>query len=320
MYKIDIDYKHIFNRKLIDMGKFALNDPENGYISFMSTDNPQIEYRYNKHGYRSPEFDGNAKILTLGCSQTHGHGLNQEYIWPELLSKKMNLNYANLATGGDGIQAQVIKAFQYFKEFNNPEYVIGVFPLTRIEMPYVKDKFGKGGPAFDSYQSHDNVNKKFIQQLFLDEIDFTKMAKSPYNGNNILPNEIAIFYNLMFIKMLEQYCYVSGIKFLWSIYDPQGKNINFSELSDSKCYFFDDCFYWHDQSEQPGLDKIDKNSKLYYDKNKNVPNDCHKEYKDNILFNIAADYIYSTTTHRQGHWGIHKHLHIMEKIYDIISS
>ena len=327
-FKIDYNYDQIFSRDLIEMS--SMGKQWLGFIKenkklpddltyYMSTDNPQIAYKNNSYGYRCEEFNGQ-KILALGCSNTHGHGLPIELTWPYMLSKKMNLSYSNLATGGDGIQAQVIKAFQYFKEFGNPDYVFGIFPLFRIEVPYVLKKFGISGTSSDSYA--DKKTSKFIQQAFLDELEFGKYAAAPYNAQEVLPSEFAIFYNLMFIKMLDQYCESNNIKFLWSVYDHHAQNELFEQKVKSNSYFNDSIFYnpepWYiPQDVVTGLDRIsiDDFKKL---KNKEMKSLCHSELSDHELFYLAGDHIYTAVEHRQAHWGIHKHIHVTEAIYDII--
>ena len=325
MYQIDYSYDQIFSRPLIEMS--SMGKQWLGFVKdnnklpcdltyFMSTDNPQIEYKNNSFGYRCEEFN-HQRILTLGCSNTHGHGMPMELTWPYLLSKKMNLSYSNLATGGDGIQAQVIKAFQYFKEIGNPDYIFGVFPLTRIETQYVHSKFGIGGTSSDSYRGKED--RKFIQQAFLDEIEFQKYSQSPHNANEVLPVEFAIFYNLMFIQMLEQYCKSNNIKFLWSIYDFHAQSNDFKNKINSNCYFTDSCFtdpepWYIPQTDTTGLDKINlKDFKKL--KNGEIQSACHGELSKNELFYMGADHIYTLKDFRQGHWGLHKHIHVAEAIY-----
>ena len=248
-------------------------------------DSTTIHYTYNSHGYRSEEFK-DQEILTLGCSQTLGLGLPLEYTWPFLLSEKMNMPYANLAKGGDSMQGQVIKAFQFFKEFNNPKYIFGVFPLTRMEMPYVKDTFAvtKNPKVLD-----EDIDKKYIQNIFLRNTKLEKFSKLPHAGDEVIPEEVAIFYNMMFIQMLDQYCKTNQIKFLWTYYEDSTYKIE--NQIDLNSYF-----------EGSFLDKEKKGT-------------CHVDYRKNPLFHQAADYSKVT---KMSHWGFHTQIHIAENIYGML--
>ena len=48
-------------------------------------------YKFNSHGFRCEEFTNKPTIMVLGCSFTCGIGLPIEFIWPELISKNLNL-------------------------------------------------------------------------------------------------------------------------------------------------------------------------------------------------------------------------------------
>jgi len=57
-------------------------------------------YKFNSHGFRCEEFTTEPSIMFLGCSHTCGIGLPIETIWPELVSKQLNMRCANLGIGG----------------------------------------------------------------------------------------------------------------------------------------------------------------------------------------------------------------------------
>ena len=244
----------------------------------------KIYYTYNSHGYRCDDFD-DQQVLTLGCSQTLGIGLPLGYTWPFLLAKKMNMSYANLAKGGDSAQGQVIKAFQFFKEFHNPKYIFGVFPLARMEMPYIKNFLAvtKNPVILD-----EDKDKQYIQSIFLRNSKLEKFSKIPYAVDEVLPEDVAIFYNLMFIQMLEQYCNTNGIKFLWTFYDDTTNPIGNQISSDN-----------HFSSSLMKVKKDDT---------------CHQEHSSDLLFHKAAD-----NWHKDlGHWGLHKQIHIAEAIHSML--
>lgn len=61
-----------------------LKNPKPGYTE------TSIVYRYNRHGFRTHEFNKNSpkpSILCLGCSFTEGIGVAAEHAWPSLIEQ-----------------------------------------------------------------------------------------------------------------------------------------------------------------------------------------------------------------------------------------
>lgn len=241
-------------------------------------DSVKIEYSLNKHGYRCNEFS-EQEVLFLGCSQTEGHGLPVELTWPYLLSQKMNKDYACLAKGGDGAQSQVVKAFQFFKEFHHPKYIFASFPMARLDVPLIDVKVR-------------NLFNRKIGKAIFDNRLVEKFSKFPHNIEKVLTEEFAVYYNILFIKMLSQYCDANNIKFIW--FDHRDTTIQLPTF------------------EKIGKGYIDfKSFKIDYEYEEK---ECHVELSDNKFFHHAADYDYWPP----GHWGFHKQLHIAEYLYSII--
>lgn len=287
------DFDDLFSRSLKSMGGVIHDKPFT-----LDADYVKILYTHNSYGYRCEEFN-NQEILMLGCSYTRGDGLPLDLTWPHMLAKKMNKPYINLAKGGDGMQAQVIKAFQFFKEFYNPKYIFGVFPLTRLEMPYVKDLF-----AVNKNPKIIDINSQYIQNVFISSRKIEKFSKLPHSIDEILPEEVAIFYNLMFIQMLDQYCKTNNIKFIWTVYnDIEGENDNFIVNQLNIKAKLNSCFYekplnWKDK---PGFHDL-----------------CHLDFADKEFFYNAADGMIEKDGRVSGHWGFHKHIHLAESMYNML--
>jgi len=66
----------------------------NGWIDNLVT------YKFNSDGFRCREFTQDPSILFLGCSFTLGTGVPIEQIWPELVSRQLNMRCANLGVQG----------------------------------------------------------------------------------------------------------------------------------------------------------------------------------------------------------------------------
>jgi len=252
----------------------SLKDMGDG-MPYKEADSVPIKYKLNSYGYRCNEFS-DQEILILGCSQTEGHGLPLELTWPYLISKKMNKDYINLAKGGDGMQAQVVKAFQFFKEFYNPKYIFAALPIARLEVPLVG-------------LTTKNSAKSKIGKAMLSNGLVKKFSKAPHMAEDVLTEEFAIFYNILFMKMLIEYCRSNNIVLVWTHYnDSSLDNYSFKDFSDR---YFESLYLNNDISE-----------------------DCHSEFSDNDFFHRAADYDHWPP----GHWGFHKQIHVAESIYNML--
>lgn len=265
----------------------------------------KVEYEINSHGYRGKDFTGSEELMILGCSQTYGRGIPQEFTWGHVFANKINKKYVNLAQEGDSAQAQVYKAFNYFKEFGNPKIIVASLPSTRIEMPCIPKKFGKAPFALQ-----DNIEERDrIQQIFLyDELE--KYSKSPHNPQEILPVQFTIFYSFMFVQILEQYCESNNIMLIWNIWDDflfyDYLKTNVPEILNNYLNIKFSRFMFNDQN---GIEFMDDGQ---LQNNQYVIPECHQELKDHPLFYRAADYNPGISN---GHYGIHLNQHIAEDFY-----
>lgn len=277
------EFRILLYRSLAQAGRRPLNDYSK--VVYSNEDfKESIPYKMNSHGYRSEEFDKNNEVLILGCSQTYGSGMLEELTWPAIFSNSMKKKYSKLAIQGDSIGAQVYKAFKYFEEIGNPKLVLGLFPLHRLEYPSVPGKF------VANLRSGNTEMKRLAAGIaYLYEESQIEFSKIPHDPEHVLPTEFSIFYNFMFIKMLEQYCESHNIKFIWSIYDNKDIEVAMqSTISVTKNYL-----------------RISDFQECRGNKNEF----CGTEFLDHALYNYAADY---DSKKNLGHWGIHMHKHIAE--------
>ena len=305
--------------------QLLLNDLRFGKWTFPQSEHSlhkSISYDLNKDGYRSKEFDGSAEILTLGCSFTYGLGLPKEMMWAEILSDKLDKSIANLSQPGDSAEGQVRKAFSYFKKYNNPKIIIGLFPLYRMELPVVKDKLSlnlekrnksninsidkKSRLDIHEENSYEEFKKGYLAHkikhfMFYDTI-FEKYARAPYAPDRILPKEVSVFYTHSHINMLEQYCKSNNIKFIWSVWEDYENIYNFlikenPEILENYCRVD-----W--TTNFPNSLDADRHDKK-----------CNLHIKNHDLFDFAAD--------REGgllssHPGWHDNIHIAESFCNFI--
>lgn len=293
-------FKHLVHRNLKECSNFGsipnLNDIGPNLLNFDTI--LEIEYKINEHGYRGDNFLEKAEILSLGCSQTYGSGIPENFIWPNLFANKINKGYHNLATKGDSLQGQVYKAFEYFKEFGHPKVILGFFPINRLEIPYLP---GISQKITDTGNEASDNNIPIIQRAMFRNQNLKKFSKLPYHPYDVISEEFAAFYNFMFIKFLDQYCETNKITLIWSFYDyhhyekfiPEiKKNINSYIDANELDNFF---YFCHNKN------------------NNNIKISCHDKLKDHPLFFHASDCNHDAGY--IGHWGIHTHQHIADFFY-----
>jgi hypothetical protein len=304
-------FKELFFRNLSEC--YTLNSKNTTYSHHYNINNTDtaIEYTLNNYLARGKDFDEPAEIITLGCSQTFGEALPQNYIWPEVFSNTTNKKVHNLARPGDSVQGQVFKAFKYFKEIGNPKIILGLFPSSRIEMPTIKNVFE------DNSEKHFMTREKnCIQTYFLKNAEESvKYSKIPHNPGEVIPKEVGIFYSFTFIQMLEQYCKEKNIMLLWTFWDDES--------------FID---YVKENAQEALINYIDNNKmfinhqieclngkgiNLYIENPTGLNLTCHQNDKDifnHPLYSHAADCNHETK--KGGHFGIHAHLHVAEMFYE----
>jgi hypothetical protein len=288
-----VRYVTIFDPYKDDNHKLLLNDTlVNKWMpSSPSEQHSKIEYILNSDNYRSIEFDGNAEIMTLGCSYTYGLGLPSDMIWPNILSNKLDKSVVNLAQPGDSTPGQIRKAFSYFKKYGNPKIIVAAFPLYRMEFPIVPKKFLK---------ENDDTLNKIGNYIFYDDW-FEDYAKSPYDPEKVIPKEVSLFYTQSHIQMLEQYCKTNGIKLIWSVWEHYKSIFDFlskeqPDLLKNYCNIDWDLFFDYNTG--------------YYNKREIECKD-HDEYSSNELFYYAAD----RENGEFCHLGWHFHMHLAEGFY-----
>ena len=93
-----------------------------------------ITYNYNSHGFRDEEFDERPCGLAMGCSFTHGTGIQQMHTWPHQLSRMVDLHFWNLGIGGASLDT-VFRMFRFYSDVLNSKVVAILLP-ARQRMEY----------------------------------------------------------------------------------------------------------------------------------------------------------------------------------------
>lgn len=261
-----------------------------------------IEYKLNNMGYRCENFINPKDLLILGCSQTQGTGMHDEFSWPFLLANKLNVDFDRLAVGGDSIQGQVIKAFEYFRVVGNPKLIVATFPIFRMEVPIFKEMFD-----FTKMSIESNIdvleNKKVYPIQSLKSLDSSdKYLKKPFNPEDVFTKEFSVQISFVFISILEQYCRSNNIGIIWNIWNDYEKNLyNYIKSEPSLSHVLNN-YHIHNLEI---ADPFDSNGNFDFE------TDCHKEYSNYSLFSKANDW----KPNNSGHWSGHKHMHVAESFY-----
>jgi hypothetical protein len=284
-------------------------------VTKRSTDILDIDYCINSYGYRGNEFLANTDILILGCSQTYGTGLPYEYTWPYILAQKLNMNFSNLAMPGESIALQTIRAFYYFQKFGNPKMIVGLFPIYRMPTVYVNGKMEKVHRGkYDDMRNEDW--KKTVESSDLSGDQFEKYSKAPHVPEEVLPKELAFFYDSVFIDILRQYCKANSIKLAWSVWDGSYQDSIYPKINN---------FYPEHHNEYCMIEAFNfkmpnsKQQDFYLETN---ALDCHQDMRSEELFYKAADRPVTQEDFKRvtfSHWGLHKNIHIAEDFYKHIT-
>lgn len=112
--------KTSLNRKILMHNEYVDQD-------FDSNDN--VRYYLNSYGFRCEEFSDTDCIAYIGCSHTFGTGVNQDEIWPELVSNKLNMRSANIGIPAVGLDYFNLYMNLFFKsEIQNCKAIVVMLP------------------------------------------------------------------------------------------------------------------------------------------------------------------------------------------------
>lgn len=246
----------------------------------------EIGYRYNQIGYRGKNVLGTEKFIAIGCSQTFGTSLEEEFTWPAQLEKILGSRVVNLGTPGDSARGSILKAMAYIKQFEKPEAIFACFPIARSE------KFSVPGKTVNKKT---NLPGPFSSMHLKD--GFRLISKAPYDYEEITPLEDYILDTFSFINMFDSYCKEAGIKLIWTGWESQFASNRVKDVLNEHTsgFFFD-------------------NSMNDFNFVKENP-ECHTEYLEHPLFDYAADLTVDSDGRKNGHKGIHWNIHMAEKCY-----
>lgn len=287
-------------------------------ITYNPNSDPVI-YEINSRGFRSPEFKSDVDILTLGCSQSFGMGIEKiDNTWPNIVSKKSNLSYNSVAMNGDSVSGQIKKAYAYFKEFGHPKIVLAIFPdLNRFQ--FVENKQTLISSKNKYYQSK-KTDMSIQVKHWKPAGDIPKVSKMPHDIRDVITQENGIYQAATAILAFEQYCEAVGIKFLWGTWCyAANPMINKVKRMDSSAFpgFTDMEIYKFQAKYNTDEPELYYQNSIFEDQfiKRGEEIKCHIEYEHLDDFYSGVDRYTENPKdpkYIDGHAGVHKHLHWAE--------
>jgi hypothetical protein len=249
-----------------------------------------LEYKSNSLGYRCAEFSGREKILIGGCSFTWGIGLSLENTWANILPKMMGMDYASVAYMGMGIEEIVMNIISYCEKYEDPEYIFCLFPpLHRLFIPNTNMLMSKA-----TLEHFKNSGRMYsLGKININEnLQKTAFFKTPIVQEELISWEIAYYFNIKQIHILESFCKARGINLKWSIWHFE--SIEFIDLLQS---FNQTKFnnYLKQDDETNLTNSSQFNFKYFiekddYSQKEYVLNHANKEHHDSIVAKMPDEF------------------------------
>lgn len=274
-------------------------------LDWIEEADPSNSYRLNSYGYRDPEYSGTAELIATGCSQTFGQGVPENYRWSNMLAEKLNMSVATVAVPGWSTMGAINAVMSHIITYGKPKIVALLLPdLFRFD--YVKNSkiiIDTSNSGFDSPIRLDIGHSGHIKK-------YPKISKRPHVAEEVINPETTTFLNGQILRFFLEYCKEAGIKVVWASWEGSVqelvrhiKDIKFEKLDkkyQSKIDFSDyvEIDYCHD-----GLQNLRKLSKKK----------CHLSEKEKLDSNVKMYYNYGSD--KDGHMGIHAHIHIVDAFY-----
>lgn len=140
MFNYNSIYKQYANTTLewlpMDTKSLYENNLKNRYEDLFKHGwiNNHFTYKFNSLGFRCDEFTSDPTIMFLGCSHTLGIGLPIDKIYPEIVSKKLNMKAANLAIGAGSADGAFRLCHGYIDKIKPKIVVLMHPPAFRFEL------------------------------------------------------------------------------------------------------------------------------------------------------------------------------------------
>jgi hypothetical protein len=311
---------NIFDHLGFAFGLYNKNFIHN-YIKFDKEDILlKIDYHQNNYRYRDLKdiVEGSpCDILAIGCSQTFGVGVPEEYIWSSIIEKTTGMKVANLGICGGSAEQIAASAISYLNIVGKPKYIFAFMPdclryFHTIDRIFYKNKK-------DHFLSKKDVT--YITSSQLKTMDFEtgelylkdSVVKFPAVVEDIIPPHEAIKQYVNALYILTTMCKLLDIKFVWSTWNNLTDKI-FEEVffaSDEFCINRDNFFTFKKFKNCGSSCSLDDLNKEDHKCNYICLDQFNIKIKDDykILWHFASD---------KQHMGIHNHAHVAQGFLESI--
>jgi hypothetical protein len=225
------------NNKVFNLEKNKIIDYEVDSDKYVYTklwenksQNLTITYKLNNFLFRSRHFEklnlNSTNILFGGCSQTFGEGLPEEYMWTNMLIKKLkkentfnNITDYNIGMTGDSIDLCIKNVIAFIEEYGKPDYVFLCLP-----------DIGRSIFYSDRYKEYSifYMNAGF---LYLKDLQKRNMLQNYKYEDNIQRHSLTI-------RLFEKYCSEAGINLFWTTWDTEDAKL-YNELNFSNFIYLE---------------------------------------------------------------------------------
>ena len=225
-----------------------------------------------------------------GCSFTYGDNLPKEQTWPELLSKKLNLNLLNHSVNGNSMQTITFNSVNYLSKLSSedtlvvigltwsPRYMVqigqGVVNITPATDGREEVVFGRvQSPITLDESKIDSVKSKILCSTIDDKFpikpiqDFTQYYNSLIEHDyNLQENQkLNLISNIVY---LQSYLKQNNFDYRFINFSSVDFNLDFpisKQIDRSKIITFDSKPYKQDESAHPNKEHCIEISEKIYD-------------------------------------------------------
>ena len=281
------------------------------------TDKNVNEYYLNSRNFRDKRewINGSpAEILALGCSNTYGLGVPQNYTWPSIVESRTGKTVANLGICGASAAWNLDSFLVYLDLVGKPKYVLACFADYLRYSHIVDGKFYHVGGPDDDYGAQARKTVSYIRtsDYTTGEINIKdKIIKLPADPKYLIPAQESLHQYISSIYIIEKICKFLDIKFYWGTYAGQTQEIFTKNL------FLEETFCLDKNNHIESIKSGVTTNKLT--KWTSSEQDCHgithsMDEEDFIKHKDGMWLIGSDGTHLGIHWQHHTAESFIEKI------
>jgi hypothetical protein len=305
----NIDFVKNLNNKNTDLNEHTFINNKN------DMDNNVNDYYINNLKFRDRidwEKEKPAEIVALGCSNTYGIGVPQEYTWPSIVESMTKKTVANLGICGASSEKMLESFLLYLDNVGNPKYVIACFPdylryshIVDGIFYSVNDKYGNREEAFKT-MTHIRSSDHYTGEIYIKD----KIIKLPVDPRYIIPTQESLKQYISSIYIIEKVCKFLNIKFYWGTWSSETQEMFINNFFLEKDFCLD--IKNHVEKIKSGIMVAKPNARSTYevlDKCKlthSISKENFTKYQDN-MWKIASD---------KAHNGIHWHCHTAESFVE----